>query len=56
MLNAPLPANYNNGKPITNKQYFLQGWNAANAGIAREDCPYYPSSTAEKQWLKGHAS
>jgi hypothetical protein len=56
MLNAPLPANYNNGKPITNKQYFTQGWNAANAGIAAVDCPYYPTSGAEKQWLKGHAS
>lgn len=56
MTNAPLPANYNNGKPITTKQYFLQGWNAASAGIAAADCPYYPTSAAEKAWLKGFNS
>ena len=53
MTNAPLPSNYNNGKPITNKQYFTQGWNAKLAGFKAEDCPYYATSTAEKQWLKG---
>lgn len=54
-INAPLPAKQN-GKPNTNKDYETQGWNAASAGIAIEDCPYYASSTAEKYWLKGHRS
>lgn len=56
MINAPLPAHYNGGKPIANKQYELQGWNAAVAGFKIEDCPYYASSTAEKYWLKGFKS
>ena len=51
--NEPLPSN---GKPNTNKDYELQGWNAAEAGIAYEDCPYYATSTAEKYWKKGHKS
>lgn len=38
----------------TNKQYHVQGWNAANEGIAIDDCPYYESSTAEKHWKAGH--
>lgn len=55
MINAPLPPKPN-GKPNTNKDYEIQGWNAASAGIPIEDCPYYPSSTAEKYWKKGHRS
>lgn len=45
-----------NGKPNTNKDYELQGWNAASAGVAESECPYYATSTAEKYWLKGHRS
>lgn len=47
MINAPLP-----GK-ATNRQYEMQGWNAARAGLKASDCPYYATSTAEKYWLKG---
>jgi ribosome modulation factor len=54
-LNKPLPAKAN-GKPNTNKDYQVQGWNAAEAGIDAKDCPYYATSTAEKYWLKGHKS
>lgn len=54
-INAPLPPKAN-GKPNTNKDYFLQGWNAAQAGVKIEDCPYYATSTAEKYWLKGYKS
>ena len=54
-LNAQLPTKPN-GKAPTNKDYQIQGWNAAKAGIAVEDCPYYYSSTAEKYWLIGHKS
>ena len=43
-----------NGKPVTNKDYNMQGWNAAVAGIHIDDCPYYPTSTAEKHWKAGH--
>lgn len=56
MINAPLPAGYNKGKPITNKQYFTQGWNAALAGFGIDECPYYATSTAEKHWKAGHRS
>lgn len=52
MINAPLPPKAN-GKPHTNKDYEVQGWNAKINGIAATDCPYYYSSTAEKYWLKG---
>lgn len=45
-----------NGKPHTNKDFYTQGWNAALAGVAIEDCPYYPSSIAEKHWKAGHRS
>lgn len=55
-INKPLPSPKSNGKPNTNKDYQLQGWNAAEAGVAETDCPYYATSTAEKYWLKGHRS
>lgn len=45
-----------NGKPNTNKDYFAQGWEAARAGYALDECPYYPTSTAEKHWKRGHQS
>ena len=54
-INKPLPTKPN-GKPNTNKDYELQGWNAAQAGIKADECPYYSNSTAEKYWLKGHRS
>ncbi|MBZ9888107.1 hypothetical protein LB559_09160 [Mesorhizobium sp. BR1-1-3] len=54
-LNKPLPTK-SNGKPNTNKDYEVQGWNAASFGVKAEDCPYYATSTAEKYWLKGHRS
>lgn len=52
-INAPVPPRAD-GKPRTNKEYVLQGWNAFHAGIALDDCPYYATSTAEKLWRKGH--
>lgn len=55
MTNSPLPRNAN-GKPHTNKQFEVQGWNAKRAGFKAEDCPYYATSTAEKYWLKGFNS
>ncbi|MBY3333763.1 hypothetical protein HFN71_28635 [Rhizobium laguerreae] len=55
MINAPLPPKAN-GKPNTNKDYEMQGWNASLAGIPEDACPYYATSTAEKYWLKGHRS
>jgi len=54
-INKPLPTKPN-GKPHTNKDFFIQGWNAADNGIAETDCPYYATSTAEKHWLKGYRS
>jgi ribosome modulation factor len=54
-INKPLPPKAN-GKPATNKDYQIQGWNAKRAGVKKEDCPYYATSTAEKYWLKGWAS
>lgn len=54
-INAQLPPKAN-GKPHTNKDYEVQGWNAAEAGVAELDCPYIHTSTAEKHWLKGHRS
>jgi ribosome modulation factor len=54
-INAHLPPKAN-GKPHTNKDYYVQGWNAANAGVAVDDCPYYATSTAEKHWKAGHRS
>lgn len=55
MINAQLPPR-TDGKPRTNKEYELQGWNAKLAGLAVEDCPYYATSTAEKLWKKGFQS
>lgn len=55
MLNAHLPPNAN-GKPRTNKQFELQGWNAARHGFKVDECPYYPTSTAEKHWTRGFKS
>lgn len=52
-LNVQLPPKAN-GKPATNKDYHVQGWNAALADIASEDCPYYATSIAEKHWKAGH--
>lgn len=40
----------------TNKEYFTQGWNAANLGHKIEECPYYASSIAEKHWKAGFKS
>ena len=40
----------------TNKQYEVQGWNAARFGFKIFDCPYYASSTSEKYWIKGFKS
>jgi ribosome modulation factor len=40
----------------TNKEYEMQGWNAALAGFAAADCPYFATSTAEKYWLRGFRS
>lgn len=54
-INKPLPPKPN-GKPHTNKDYEIQGWNAFKAGIDQSQCPYYSSSTAEKYWLKGFKS
>lgn len=54
-INAQMPPKAN-GKPHTNKDYMVQGWNAANAGIKIDDCPYYATSTAEKHWKSGHRS
>lgn len=55
IINKPLPPKAN-GKPHTHKDYHIQGWNAALAGVPAAECPYYATSTAEKHWLKGHAS
>lgn len=52
-INAPLPPKAN-GKPATNKDYHVQGWNAALNGVGIDECPYYHSSTAEKHWKAGH--
>ena len=54
-LNVQLPVRAD-GKPRTNKEYEVQGWNAALAGLSVEDCPYYATSTAEKLWKKGFQS
>lgn len=54
-MNKPLPPK-ENGKQNTNKDYLVQGWNAAVNGVSVNDCPYYATSTAEKYWLKGHKS
>lgn len=54
-INGELPPKAN-GKKITNKDFYIQGWNAAGAGIKIEDCPYYASSTAEQHWKAGHRS
>jgi ribosome modulation factor len=40
----------------TNREYEMQGWNAALAGFSIDDCPYYATSTAERLWKKGHRS
>lgn len=50
MINAPLPG------ARRNKDYQLQGWNAARHGFTAADCPYYASSTAAQHWLRGHRS
>lgn len=52
-INKPLPPKAN-GKPATNKDYQVQGWNAAQNGIHAADCPYYETSTAGRYWLAGH--
>lgn len=51
-INQQLPPKAN-GKPATNKDFHVQGWNAAIAGLKIGDCPYYPTSTAEKHWKIG---
>lgn len=50
---APMP---HGAKPITNKLYTLQGYNAAAAGYSIEQVPYYYSSTAWECWRKGFRS
>ena len=37
----------------TNKDYQMQGWNAAIAGFTIDQSPYYETSTADKYWRKG---
>ena len=54
--NEPLPTKYNRaGRPVphSKKDYFIQGWNAAQAGLTVADCPYYATSTASENWIKG---
>jgi ribosome modulation factor len=41
---------------VSNKTLHMQGWNAARAGYAITQCPYYASSTAERHWLAGFRS
>jgi ribosome modulation factor len=55
-INKPLGDQPGRRKPPTNKEFETQGWNAKEAGIKIEDCPYYPTSTAEKYWKKGWRS
>jgi hypothetical protein len=55
VINAQLPRRAD-GKPHTNKDYEVQGWNAKLGGFKIEDCPYYATSTAEKLWKKGFQS
>ena len=55
MINAALNGRAN-GKPNTNKDFVIQGWNAALAGFQITECPYYATSTAEKHWKIGHRS
>lgn len=50
MTNAPLQGKH------PNKAYVMQGWNARNAGLKIEDCPYYATSTAERLWKQGFNS
>lgn len=47
---SPMPGG---AKPITNKLYTLQGWNAAREGFSIEQVPYYYSSTAWTCWRRG---
>lgn len=52
-INKQLPPRAD-GKPRTNKEYMMQGFNAGKEGISVTECPYFASSTAEKWWIKGH--
>ena len=54
--NVQLESHMVRGKYVTNKDFFVQGWNAASAGVPIDECPYYASSTAEKHWKAGHSS
>ena len=51
--NVQLESHMVRGKFVTNKDFAAQGWNAASAGVAFDDCPYYATSTAEKHWKAG---
>lgn len=37
----------------SNKEYIMQGWNAAIEGFTIDQCPYYATSTAERLWKQG---
>jgi hypothetical protein len=54
-INAPMPPRAD-GKPRTNKEYVLQGWNAADHCVSIDDCPYYATTTPQNQTNNRHRS